>query len=95
MTITLDSTISRNPDMLFTAVNSENGYMLNIEKDHYFSLDDIGVRIWQILDQPQTIYEVAAQLATEFSVDKERVQNSVLTFAKQLVAHQVIHIAPA
>jgi hypothetical protein len=83
-TVTLNTTIVRNPEMVTAKVDDEI-VMLSIEKGNYYGLGDPGTRIWELLEQPCLVSALCAQLVEEFEVDLDTCQTQVLEFLNRLV----------
>lgn len=50
MTVSLPKAVSCSPDVLFRELDSE-GVLLDLETERYYTLDDIGARMWQLLHE--------------------------------------------
>lgn len=87
--------LSRNPAILHAAADNGTGVMMSIEAGHYYGLDDIGFRIWALLEQPLTIAELTGRLGEEFDVDAETCRADVLDFVATLIAQRLVHASPA
>lgn len=66
--------------------------MLNIDKGKYYGLDDIGSRIWELIEKPRTVRELVAVLLKEYDVEDETCQRDVLTFLNKLHAQGLVGI---
>lgn len=64
--------------------------LLNTRSEQYFSLDDVGTRMWEVLVQTQTLREAHAQLADEFDVEPEQLARDLVAFAAELVESRLI-----
>src|ERR1700734_436334 len=50
MAITPDTTLSRNGDILYASVGSEDAVMLNVTAGNYYGLNAVAARIWELLE---------------------------------------------
>ncbi len=91
--IMLNTLLRRDPDILYTPVGSE-GVMLNVNAGRYHSLNDVGVRIWELLETPHTPAQLRDQLLQEFDVEKQVCETAVLDFAGELLERGVIRAEP-
>ncbi len=57
------------------------------------SLNEVGTRIWQLLDGKRTIRDVATTLAAEFEVDGTRVESDTLWFVECLAKKGLVETA--
>lgn len=68
--------------------------MMSAEKGNYIGLTEVGARIWELIDTPQDIDAVCAQLQDEFEVAPEVCRAEVETFLNELVKHGAIALDP-
>jgi len=55
-------------------------------------LNEVGARIWELVDGTRTIAEIAELLTQEFEVDIQKAQNDALIFLQQLEQKGVIQL---
>jgi hypothetical protein len=67
----LDQRITLSPHVLSQEVSGET-VLLDLESEHYFGLDAVGTRIWQLIQQSGDLREVAATLLAEYEVEEDR-----------------------
>ncbi|HEX8849070.1 MAG TPA: pyrroloquinoline quinone biosynthesis peptide chaperone PqqD [Gemmatimonadaceae bacterium] len=51
--------------------------LLDPDSGEYFSLDDVGGRIWELCDGTRTVAEIAAILGTEYDADAAAIEDDV------------------
>lgn len=95
MAITLDTTLSRDGDILYSSVNAEEAVMLNVTAGKYYALNAVGARIWELLEQPMTVAQLCAQICAEFEVDMQTCQVAVLKFADETIENGIVHVSEA
>ncbi|MBY0579592.1 MAG: PqqD family peptide modification chaperone [Burkholderiales bacterium] len=78
-----DQLFQRSNDLLGAAVGEEL-LMMSIEKGSYFSLNSVGSRIWELLESPIGIDELAARLTEEYDVPFDTCRQEVEEFIKAL-----------
>jgi len=59
--------------------------ILDMKSGKYFALDDVGTRIWQLLQSPSTLQSICDQLTQEYDVSMERSVSDVSTLLRRLV----------
>jgi hypothetical protein len=92
MTLTLTSVLSRAGDVTTAEVDDEL-VMMRLASDAYFGLDDIGTRIWQLLEQPATAADLCRRLQGEYDVAPEQCERDVLRFLHDLHARGLVNAA--
>ena len=58
----------------------------------YSGLDEVGQRIWTLLDSPTTFAALLDQLTSEFEVEPDECRSDVSLFLDDLVEQQLIQI---
>ena len=90
--IGLDTIVTQATGLVAADMDGEK-VMLNIEKGKYFGLNGIGGRIWELLEKPQTVWEVVAALLKEYDVEEKTCQQDVLTYLRKLYVQGLVAIA--
>jgi hypothetical protein len=70
-TITLDSSIARSPDQVFTDLGDEV-VILGLTSEEYYALKDVGAHIWQQIEQPQTAQAILDSILRKYVVESGR-----------------------
>ena len=66
--------------------------MMSIENGKYYSLGKTGSAVWDLLDQPNTLHDICAELTAQFDVDPETCENDVTIFLQQLLDQNLISV---
>lgn len=90
--IKLDATILRNPDIDATDLDGEV-VMMNMEKGQYFMMNEVGSRIWEIIEEPVNVTSVIDTLLGEFEVNKEECEETVIDFLNKLRYADLIKVS--
>lgn len=96
-TIDLDTIITQATGLFSGQVDGEI-VMMSVANEQYYGLDTVGSRIWELIAQPRSAFEVCEILLSEFQVDRDTCQRDVLNFMERLYAEKIIRIvtpAPA
>ncbi|MBF0545104.1 MAG: PqqD family protein [Candidatus Riflebacteria bacterium] len=91
MTFEMATRIQRVADLRTTPVDNEI-VIMNMAKNNYVALDDIGRRIWELLENPCRIDEMCHQLSREFEVTPEQAAADVFPFLEELKSEGLIRI---
>lgn len=59
------------------------------------SLNEVGTRIWGLLEKPHSVSEVTEQIVAEFDTDRDTALRDACAFVEQLVERHVLVIADA
>jgi hypothetical protein len=63
--------ITRGAKQVSTVVNGET-LLMSVDRGKYYKLDDIGSRVWALIDTPTPFGRLCQRLADEFGVDDAR-----------------------
>jgi len=66
--------------------------MMNLEKGQYFALNDVGSRIWDIIQKAITAKDIINTLLDEYEVDAATCEATVLSFLEKLNDAELISI---
>ncbi len=58
--------------------------ILNMDRGMYYGLDEVGARIWKLIQQPQTLSQVRDVLIGEFQVTQDQCERDLLALIEQL-----------
>lgn len=62
----------------------EGVVVLNPNDGQYFSLDDVGGRIWELSEGDRSIAEIAVLLADEYDADPSLIETDALELLREL-----------
>jgi hypothetical protein len=92
MMISLPNQITLSPDVLFQELGDES-VLLNLQTQHYYGLDEVGTRLWQLLtDNGGDMVAATAQLLVEYEVDEATLQQDLTNLIGGLVDAQLITV---
>ncbi|PKM55441.1 MAG: hypothetical protein CVV00_04045 [Firmicutes bacterium HGW-Firmicutes-5] len=62
------------------------------EKGIHYGINNVGSMIWKLLDEPQTINSLVGFLLTKYEIDKQKCQEEVSDFIRDLYERELICI---
>jgi hypothetical protein len=83
--------ISRQKDVVFNKLDDEI-VMMSIKNGEYYGLDNIGSRIWEIIEKPVSVRQIIDILKDEYSVSESQCKNDVNEFLDILLKKDLIQI---
>jgi hypothetical protein len=89
--LSLDTVIARRPGPLTAPVDGEL-VLLETGQSMYFGLDRIGRRIWDLLEQPQSVAALCGTLEGEFEVEPETCRADVLAFVEEMEQARLLEV---
>ena len=66
--------------------------MMSLDLGKYFGLNEVGSRIWDLLERPRSMGALCAQLQDEFEVDPDACHDEVSGFLLALAKEGLIQI---
>ena len=64
--------------------------LLDARSGAYYSLDDVGARVWELCDGSRTVADAVATISGEYAADAATVETDVLTLLDDLVRERLI-----
>lgn len=89
--ITMDTVVAVGPDQVSVDLESES-VILHAPSGTYFGLDEVGKRIWQLLQSPIATRRIHETLLAEFDVEPEQCRTDLLTFLSQLESEGLLRV---
>jgi hypothetical protein len=83
--LSLDSSLKVSDDVVFRELDGE-GVILNLASGLYFGLDEIGTRIWRLIEQRGQLRSVLAGLCDEYEAAPAAIERDLLSLASELSA---------
>ncbi len=81
--ITLAHRASRSDQVLFQNLDGE-AVLLDLASETYFGLNEVGTRIWQLIETSPPLADVHRTLCEEFDADATRIEHDLLTLVGDL-----------
>lgn len=69
--------------------------VLNLRDGVYYGLEDVGARVWTLLQCPMTLREIQDALVAEYSVEPERCARDVRALVDELLARGLVELREA
>ena len=91
LSITTNSTVVATRDQVTAAVHGE-AVILHMKDGIYYSLDAVGARVWQQLQEPVAVHELRDLILEEYEVEAERCERDLLALLGDLAAAKLIHV---
>ena len=81
--ISLNSRVEISKDVLFQELNGES-VLLNLSTGVYLGLNQVGTRIWELLQADGALSTVMAKLLDEYDVAEETLSKDLLSLVSQM-----------
>jgi hypothetical protein len=67
--------------------------LLHMESGIYFGLDEVGTRVWELLETASTLQEIFERMDEEFEVNREQLNVDVQAFLQELLDAELIFVS--
>jgi hypothetical protein len=84
-----DQRFEPSPRVLFQEVHGEM-VLLDLESEHYFGLNEVGARFWQLLAQGLGTAEIVDRLLQEYEVERSALNDDLAALQHQLLSRGLI-----
>jgi hypothetical protein len=92
--LTSDCTVVANEDTLSSAVGDET-VILHFSAGTYFGLDEVGTRVWKLIEQPRTVRDLLDRLLEEYDVEPDRCRVAVSRLLEELTESGLVTVHAA
>ena len=69
--------------------------VLDLNSGTYYGLDDLGARIWTLIEQPASLATLREAIICEYEVDAETCERDILAFLNQLQVAGLVEVGDA
>lgn len=80
------------PDVVCTELGNGETVLLHLGTQAYFSLNETGARIWQLMDNGLTLGDIAQAIEAQFDVSFDRAQGCVIDLASDLANEKLVSL---
>ena len=81
-------------NVVSTTLKSGETVLLHLGTNIYFTLNETGSRIWNLMSEGSTLGEISQTLGSEFDVTPDRAKQSVMNLTDELVREKLAHVVP-
>lgn len=81
--------IERATDLIQTEIDDEL-VALDIEQGNCFGFNATAARVWQLVEQPQTLDAIIDALTSEFDVERAECRSTVVALIEDLAARKLV-----
>ncbi len=89
----LNQRVKPDPEVVLTELEEDKeAVLLHLGTKAYFTLNETGLRIWQMMNSDITLFELSERLQNEFDVSPEKARTSVLNLVGELVHEKLVRV---
>lgn len=85
------TTVTRSPDQVSGDLDGRV-VLLSIENGEYYNMNEVGTRVWELLERPHTVSALIEALLAEFEVEPATCEREVMEFLTQLQKDKLLRV---
>lgn len=88
----LNHKLAPDKEVVVTEMEGKEAVLLHLGTKMYFTLNETGLRIWQMLSGGLTPEEISKRVSGEFDVSPEKAKESVLNLIDELIREKLVKV---
>ncbi len=88
----LHNIIKPDPDVVITELEDSEAVLLHLGTKMYFTLNETGLRVWQLMSSGLTPGEIITKLTDEFNVTQEKARECVQNLIDELINEKLVRV---
>jgi hypothetical protein len=89
--VTEHSTVVAADDQVYSDLGGEVA-ILDLKGDMYYGLDEVGARIWELIQEPRTVADIEEILLSEYEVEPDRCHRDLISLLQKLAQEELIEV---
>ena len=85
------TTVVASDNCISTAVDGET-VILHQKNGEYYSVNEVGTLVWELIQRPTTLDEVSKEIASEYGVGRERCQRDVSDMLAEMLDENLVYL---
>ena len=90
--LTDDSILVATQEQVSTELGKEF-VILNLTSGTYFGLEDVGARVWSLLQEPRTLSAIQKTIVDEYEVDSQQSNQDLKTLVGKLTKAGLVEVS--
>ena len=86
-----ETVLHPHPSLVFTRLDDTEAVLLHLDTKRYYTLNETGTRIWELLQQSRSAQEIAQALQDNYAVTDEEAMPLLLAFVDELQQEGLVH----
>ncbi len=88
----LHNKIKPDPDVVVTELEDKEAVLLHLGTRKYFTLNETGLRIWQLMSSGLAPVDIGARLQDEYDLSPEKARESVRNLIGELITEKLVKV---
>jgi hypothetical protein len=91
--LALHTRLRRKDDDIVAKVMDGEAVIINLSNGIYYSIDQVGAAMWELIEQRYSLDEVAAAIAARYDVSLALAQADAVRLGGELLQHELVVVA--
>jgi hypothetical protein len=91
--LALHTRLRRKDDDIVAKVMDGEAVIINLSNGIYYSSDQVGAAMWELIEQQYSLDEVAEAIAARYDVPRALAQDDAVRLAGELLQHELVVVA--
>lgn len=74
---------------------ADEAVILSLKSGTYYGLNEVGAKVWQLIQQPQTLSSIREALLSEYDINVESCDRDLIELLTALKAAELIEVSHA
>ncbi len=79
-----ETVLHPHPSLVFTRLDDTEAVLLHLDTKRYYTLNETGTRIWELLQQSRSAQEIGQALQGDYAITDEEAMPLLLAFVDEL-----------
>jgi hypothetical protein len=66
--------------------------ILSLQSGQYFGLNEVGARVWNLIQEPKTVDAVIQAVLKEYDVSLDQLERDLFTLLEQMITNKLIAV---
>ncbi len=90
--ITLQTKVIPHPEVIFTALSTQESVLLHLHTQQYFTLNETGTRIWEELAHAPSLAQIGQALEAQYDLTLDQAYQHIIELVSGLAAEQLVQV---
>ncbi|MGE0469392.1 MAG: PqqD family protein [Nitrospira sp.] len=90
-----ETVLHPHPSLVFTQLDDTEAVLLHLDTKRYYTLNETGTRIWELLQQSRSAQEIALALQDNYALTDEEALPLLLAFVDELLQEGLVQQSSA
>jgi hypothetical protein len=91
--LALHTRLRRKDDDIVGKVMDGEAVIINLSNGIYYSIDQVGAAMWELIEQRYSLDEIAAAIVARYDVPRALAQDDAVRLGGELLQHELVAIA--